>query len=107
MILDELLLLLDARILDTEKRILESLQSLHQKAGITMTQLSDLTDAVAKLQADVTTMTTAIAAEVVALNAEIVALQNANPTIDLSAVIASIATIDAAVTAATPVAPSA
>lgn len=90
----------------TDQRILDSLQSLNTKADKQMTQVSDLTEAVAKLQGDVNTMTTAVAAEVASLNASIATLQaGANPP-DLTALIASVNAIDAAVTAATPVAPA-
>ncbi len=67
------------------------------------TQLDTLTAAVTKLQGDVTALTSGVATEVASLNATITALQNANPTIDLSAVIASVQAIDQIVTAATPI----
>lgn len=60
-----------------------------------MTQLSDVTNALATLAADVT-------AETAAVQAEIAAIQAANPTVDLSGVLTSIQNIDAAVKAATP-----
>lgn len=63
--------------------------------------LSDLIAAVAKLQADVTTMTTSVNAKIAALNAELAILQAQNPSLDLSGVVNSINAIDVAVTSAT------
>lgn len=58
-----------------------------------MTQLDDLTSAVATLQADVTK-------GIADLQAAIAAAQSANPTVDLSGVIAAVNAIDAQVKAA-------
>jgi chaperonin cofactor prefoldin len=71
-----------------------------------MTQLDDLTQALATLQADVTTQIAAVATEVSALQAQIAALQAANPGIDLGPLITQANAIDAAVKAATPAAPA-
>lgn len=67
-----------------------------------MTQLDDLTAAVAKAQADFNTFSTNVSTKVAALQAQIAALQAANPGVDLTAVIASVNALDAAVVAATP-----
>lgn len=67
-------------------------------------QIDDLTAALATLQTDVTALTSGVSTEVAALNAQIAALQASIPGIDLTAVIASVNTIDGLVKAATPAA---
>jgi hypothetical protein len=58
----------------TNAAIMRSLQLLHQKADVIMSQQDEI-------NADVTALTTAVAA----ISAEIAALQAANPTLDLTA----------------------
>jgi hypothetical protein len=63
----------------TNAAIMRSLQLLHQKVDIVMSQQDDI-------NADVTELTTAVAA----IAAEIAALQAANPTLDLTALKAAV-----------------
>lgn len=87
----------------TNTQIMRSLQLLHEKVDILMTQADDLA-------ADVTTIEAGVAAlgqAAIAIQAEIDALKAANPALDLSALDAAAAALSPAVAAVSALAPPA
>jgi hypothetical protein len=76
----------------TNSALLRSLQELHAKADILMSQQDDLTAAATAIQAENADLASAAAN----ISAEIAALKAANPALDLTALDAAVAGIPAA-----------
>lgn len=76
----------------TNAQILRSLQELHAKVDIVMTQQDDLNAAATEIQAENADLATAAAN----IAAEIAALKAANPALDLTALDAAVAGIPSA-----------
>jgi hypothetical protein len=83
--------------------ILHSLQELHAKVDILMSQQDDINALATELETDVAAEDTALSA----IEAEIASLQAANPALDLTALRAAVAGQDAAVAAEQAVVPPA
>jgi hypothetical protein len=85
-------------------KIFDGLRLVNLKLEKIMAQIDDLNAALAKATTDTQTLISGVAAEVASLQAQLAALQSANPAVDLTAAIASVNNIDSLVSAATPVA---
>lgn len=87
----------------TNAQILRSLQELHAKVDVLMSQQDDLTADVTTIEAGVAALGTAATA----ITAEIAALKAANPALDLSGLDKAAADITAAVSTVSALAPPA
>jgi hypothetical protein len=94
---DELEVLLEVKILRTEKRIIDILNLINTKVENLMAQIDDLTAALAQATTDTQKLIADVATQVAALQA---ALGAAGTPVDLTAAIAAANNIDALVTAA-------
>lgn len=94
---EELLVVLDIKLLRLEQSIFKSLTTLNLKVDKLMAQIDDLTAALAKATTDTQTLISDVAAQVAALQA---ALGAAGTPVDLTAAIAAANNLDALVTAA-------
>lgn len=94
---EELLVVLDIKLLRLEQSIFKSLTTLNLKVDKLMAQIDDLTEALAKATTDTQTLISDVAAQVAALQA---ALGAAGTPVDLTAAIAAANNLDALVTAA-------
>lgn len=97
--------------LNFEKIIAELLLLIARQQEKTMSQLDDLTAAVAQATTDFQTYQTDVTAKLTDLQAQIAALQAANPAVDLTGVTAAVTALDGAIkgadSAVTPAAPAA
>lgn len=84
-------------------QILRSLQELHAKVDVIMTQQDDINADVTTIEQGVSNLGTAATA----IQAEIAALKAANPSLDLSALDQAAADLTGAVTAVSAIAPPA
>jgi hypothetical protein len=92
-----------AAVIVTNAQLLRSLQELHAKADILMTQQDDINADVTTIEAGVAALGTAATA----IQAEIAALQAANPALDLTALNQAAADLTGAVSSVTALAPPA
>jgi chromosome segregation ATPase len=87
----------------TNRDLLRSLQELHAKVDVIMTQQDDINAEASQIEADVAAEGTALAA----IKAEIASLQQQNPALDLSGLQAAVAQLDTETAAEQAAAPPA